>query len=103
MNKFNIYVGLNDKDLLKQIIDTKKAKNMVYSTLLKNDIKAYTIYNVNGVFTNEKGKITKEKTLKIEILDTEMESILKAIKEMKLTLNQESILLEIEKKEISFI
>lgn len=70
MLKYNIYIGLNDKELLKQIIDTTKARKMVYQTLLKNGIVAYTIYLVNGVFTNEVGKITKEKTLKIEVLDT---------------------------------
>lgn len=103
MLKYNIYIGLNDKDLLKQVIDTTKAKRLVYQTLLKNKIVAYTIYLVNGVFTNEVGEITKEKTLKIEVLDTEKDSILKSIKEMKKLLNQESVLLEIEKKDINFI
>lgn len=103
MLKYNIYIGLNDKELLKQIIDTTKARKMVYQTLLKNGIVAYTIYLVNGVFTNEVGKITKEKTLKIEVLDTKKSKIVKSIKEMKKLLNQESVLLEIEKKDINFI
>lgn len=103
MIKYNIYVGLNDKDTLKQKIDTTKAKKEVYNILLKNNIKAYTIYLVNGVFTNEKNEITKEKTLKIEVLDIKKEDILKSIKEFKKVLNQESILLEEEKKEVSFL
>lgn len=103
MIKYNIYLGLNDKDLLKQKIDTTKAKKEVYNILLKNNIKAYTIYLVNGVFTNERNEITKEKTLKIEVLDIKKDDILKSIKEFKKVLNQESVLLEEEKKEISFI
>lgn len=103
MLKYNIYIGLNDRELLKQVIDTTKARKMVYQTLLKNGIVAYTIYLVNGVFTNEVGKITKEKTLKIEVLDTKKSKIVKSIKEMKKLLNQESVLLEIEKKDINFI
>lgn len=103
MIKYNIYLGLNDKDTLKQKIDTSKAKKEVYKILLKNNIKAYTIYLVNGVFTNEKNDITREKTLKIEVLDIKKDDILKSIKEFKKALNQESILLEIEKKEVNFL
>lgn len=103
MIKYNIYLGLNDKDTLKQKIDTSKAKKEVYKILLNNNIKAYTIYLVNGVFTNEKNDITQEKTLKIEVLDIKKDDILKSIKEIKKVLNQESILLEIEKKEVNFI
>lgn len=103
MIKYNIYVGLNDKEELKQKIDTTKAKKEVYNILLKNNIKGYTIYLVNGVFTNEKNEITKEKTLKIEVLDIKKDDILKSIKELKIKLNQESILLEEEVKKINFI
>lgn len=103
MIKYNVYIGLNDKEKLKQIIDTKKAKNEVYKILLKNNIKGYTIYLVNGVFTNEVGDITREKTLKIELLDIKKDDILKAIQEIKKALNQECILLEEEKKEVNFI
>lgn len=90
-------------DLKKQKIDTTKAKKEVYNILLKNNIKGYTIYSVNGVFTNEVGDITREKTLKLEILDVKKEDILKAIQEFKKVLNQESILLEEEVKKINFI
>ena len=103
MIKYNIYLGLNDKDTLKQIIDTTKAKKEVYNILLKNNIKAYTIYLVNGVFTNEKNEITREKTLKIEVLDIQKDDILESIKEFKKVLNQESVLLEEEVKKINFI
>ena len=103
MIKYNVYVGLNDKDTLNQIIDTTKAKKEIYNILLKNNIKGYTIYLVNGVFTNEKNEITREKTLKLELLDIKKDDIIKAIQEIKKTLNQESILLEEEKKEVSFL
>lgn len=103
MIKYNIYLGLNDKDTLKQKIDTTKARKEVYNILLKNNIKAYTIYLVNGVFTNEKNEITKEKTLKIEVLDIKKDDILESIKEFKKVLNQESVLLEEEVKKINFI
>ena len=103
MIKYNVYIGLNDKEELKQIIDTTKAKKEVYNILLKNNIKAYTIYLVNGVFTNEENEITKEKTLKIEVLDIKKDDIIKSIKELKKVLNQESVLLEEEVKKVNFI
>ena len=103
MIKYNIYIGLNDKDTLKQKIDTTKAKKEVYNILLKNNIKGYTIYLVNGVFTNEKNEITREKTLKLELLDIKKDDILKSIQELKKVLNQESILLEEKIKKVNFI
>lgn len=55
--KYNLMIGLNDKELLKQVITTENAKTIIINILNSYNVNALTIYEVNGVFTNEEGKL----------------------------------------------
>lgn len=101
--KYNIYIGLNDKDSKKQEISTRRAREEVIKILNNNNINGLTMYVVDGVFKHEDGTIVFEKSLKVELIEVEESEVIKSIQELKKALNQESILLEKEKKEISFI
>ena len=101
--KYNIYIGLNDKDSKKQEVSTRKAKEEVIKILNANNITGLTLYEVMGVFKHEDGFITFEKSLKVELLEVKKEEVLKSINELKKALNQECIMLEEEKKEVNFI
>ena len=101
--KYNIYIGLNDKDSKKQEVSTRRAKQEVIKILNNNNITGLTMYEVMGVFKHEDGTITFEKSLKVELMEVKKEDVLKSIEELKKALNQESILLEEEKKEVNFI
>lgn len=101
--KYNIYIGLNDKDSKKQEVSTRRARQEVIKILNNNSITGLTMYEVMGVFKHEDGTITYEKSLKVELLEVKKEDVLKSINELKEALNQESILLEEEEKKISFI
>ena len=103
MIKYNIYIGLNDKDSKKQEVSTRRARQEVIKILNANNITGLTMYEVMGVFKHEDGTITFEKSLKVELLEVKKEDVKKSIEELKRALNQESILLEKEKKEINFI
>ena len=103
MVKYNIYIGLNDKDSKKQEISTRRAKEEVIKILNANNITGLTMYEVTGVFKHEDGTMTFEKSLKVELLEVEEVDVLKSIDELKRALNQESILLEKEEKEVNFI
>lgn len=103
MIKYNIYIGLNDKDSKKQIISTRRAKEEVIKILNNNNITGLTMYEVMGVFKHETGEVVFEKSLKAELLEVEEDEVINAINELKMALNQESILLEKEKKEVNFI
>ena len=101
--KYNIYIGLNDKDSKKQEVSTRKAKEEVIKILNDNNITGLTMYEVTGVFKHETGEVVFEKSLKVELLEVEEEEVLKSIQELKRALNQESIMLEKEQKEVNFI
>ena len=101
--KYNIYIGLNDKDSKKQEVSTRRAKEEVIKILNNNNITGLTMYEVSGAFKHEDGTMTYEKSLKVELLEVEEEDVLKSIEELKVALNQESIMLEKERKEVSFL
>lgn len=101
--KYNIYIGLNDKDSKKQEVSTRRAKEEVIKILNANNITGLTMYEVMGVFKHENGFITYEKSLKVELLEVKKEDVLKSIEELKKALNQESILFEEEEKKVSFL
>lgn len=101
--KYNIYIGLNDKDSKKQEISIERAKEKVIEILTNNNINGLTMYKVDGVFKHETGEVVFEKSLKVELLEVKKEDVLRSIEELKKALNQESILFEEEEKKISFI
>lgn len=103
MIKYNIYIGLNDKDSKKQEVSTRRARQEVIKILNANNITGLTMYEVTGVFKHEDGATTFEKSLKVELLEVEEEDVLRSIEELKKALNQECIMLEKEKKEVNFI
>lgn len=96
MEKFTLYVGLNDKDKKVQIINTLEAYKIVNNIVMKYTEGA-TIYEANGIYKHNDGTIVIEKTLRIELMFIDREIVNKIIDILKRVLNQESIVLQIEK------
>ena len=89
LNKFNLYVGLNDKDLKYQTIPTEQAKNIV--NIVNNVCGDCSIQEITGYFTHENGEKVKENTLKVELLFKEFDEVKLYVTDLKRILNQESI------------
>lgn len=100
--KYILNVGLNDKDTKLQKIDSIEAYKIVENTLLNNGLDGYTIYQGKGLYKHDNGEITQENTLIIEILFASDDIINKIIKILKVTLNQESILKQVQEVSITF-
>lgn len=90
MNKVTLYIGLNDKETLKQKISTEEAIEIV-ANIFTGYADGCTIYNAVGYYKNYDGEVTIENTLKVEIFDIPENRLNMAIKVIKLMLNQESI------------
>jgi len=86
LNKFCLFVGLNDKDLKYQTIPTEQAKNIV-----NNVCGDCSIQEITGYYTHENGEKVKENTLKVELLFKEFEDVKLYVTDLKRILNQESI------------
>ena len=95
MKKFTLYMGLNDKDLKVQVISTIEAYKVV-SNILAKDFGGGTIYEAQGIYKHDDGKIVFEKTLRIEILFAEEPQIKALVAELKKIFNQESIAVQVE-------
>lgn len=100
MEKFVLYVGLNDKDTKKQEIDTQKAINIVCNILARQGITDLTIQQGVGVYTHEDGIRTFENSLIITMLFIEKIQVANAVSDIKTILNQEAVVFEtVEVKE----
>jgi hypothetical protein len=100
--KFILNIGLNDKDTKIQKISTIEAYKIVENTLLNKDIKGYTIYEGQGLYKHDNGEITRENTLIVELMFVEEEQVDKVLQTLKITLNQESILKQVQELFITF-
>lgn len=96
MEKYTLYVGLNDKDTKTQKISTLEAYKIVNNILLEYTDGA-TIYEASGIYKHDDGTIVIEKTLRIELMFIDREIVGKIIELLKKVLNQESIVLQTEK------
>lgn len=104
MIKVTYYIGMNDKDTLRQ--ELVKIDFVVEFDKIFRD---YTIYEAQGRFTNNLGKVTFERSLIVTtFIDECTEVTLRQHVEhncsiLKDKLNQESILVEVTRPEVMFL
>lgn len=91
MEKFTMYLGLNDKDTKKQEVTTTDAIKTVNKVVGDN-----TIQVVHGHYTHEDGSEVDETTLKVEMLFKTFDEVKLYCTDLKRLLNQESIALSRE-------
>lgn len=102
IKKFTLYLGLNDKDTKVQMISTLEAYKVV-SNILAKDFGDGTIFEAQGIYKHDDGTIVIEKTLRIEILFTELPQIKILVELLKKMFNQESIAVQEENIESSLM
>lgn len=93
MDKYILYVGLNDKDTKTQKIDTLSAYNLANNILL-NYVEGATVTQSKGIYKHNNGNVVIENTLIIELLFTDKTTVETIAKELKIALNQESIAIQ---------
>ncbi len=98
MKKFTLYMGLNDKDMKIQLINTIEAYKIV-SNILAKDFGGGTIFEAEGIYKHDDGTVVIEKTLRIEILFAEEPQVKALVTELKKLFNQECI--AVQKEEIN--
>ena len=96
MFKYLLTIGLNDKDTLRQEIESAAAKKMIAGILLNDfEIFAFTMIECSGVYKMNSGEIVFENSIRLEIVnDGEIKSIPAILAALKSALNQECIMIE---------
>lgn len=95
MEKFTLYMGLNDKDTKTQKISTVEAYKVVSSILMKS-FDGATIYEATGIYKHDDGTFVRENTLRIELLFAEETRVRELVDTLKVVFNQESIAVQKE-------
>lgn len=96
MNKFTLYLGLNDKDKKVQLINTLEAYK-ICNNILMHYTDGATIFEANGIYKHENGEFTIEKTLRIELLFIDKKTVVDIVEDLKKAFNQESIAVQEQK------
>ena len=101
MDKYTIYLGLNDKDTKKQeigIIDAYKVATNIFCEITGGA----TIYESKGIYTHNDGTIVIENTFVCIVFCDDSGKIEKAAAALKTAFNQESVIVEKETKAESY-
>lgn len=101
MIKYTLLVGLNDKDTKKQELTKVQAKKIISNIVNLPS----TISDATGIYKHLNGQVVKEKSIRIELYnDKSIDKTIKDfIKKIKIALNQESILFEKTRSNVSFL
>lgn len=105
MYKYNIYIGMFDKDTKTQVLSNTEFLNTIRKIMRLKMIDNYTIYKCKGHYKHEDGKTVCEPSINVEIIEHENWSNFLYIEDFKRELckelNQESVL--ITKQEIQVL
>lgn len=105
MIQYILTIGLFDRDDMIQHIETLDALDMVRTALIgRFGIYAATLSTCYGVYRMASGEIVREPSIRVEIAtDQDLSGTIdSATQYLKWVLNQESIMVETRRSEISF-
>lgn len=102
MERYVLYMGLNDKDSHVQMIADVEAYKIVRNIILSY-VSGATIFSGSGIFQHDDGTIVIENTFRIELIGTDRGTVDQIISDLKRAFNQESILLTSETIQTDFI
>ena len=102
MTTINFYIGKFDKLTHKQELSNEYILNAIHKTLTKHGVLGYTVTSCKDCYTHTDGTIVREPSYKVTVCNTPI-NIKQICNELKLQLNQESILVEIFDSTVQFI
>ena len=99
---YEVTIGLFDQESKKQEISTPDALETVTRYVIDH-CGGGTITTGNGVYTHEDGTIVVEPSIIVKIVGAKFEQIGKLVDDVKVFLNQESVLVEMTEKKYCFV
>lgn len=101
MYEHTFFIGMNDKDTLKQELSFEQYKKHIHDTVGDCTIQGGGV----GIFTNADNVTTEENSLQVKVFTEKRDTtrMVNCAKKLKQLLNQESIILETKKSNSKFI
>lgn len=97
-----LFVGCNDQDTKKQEKSCAEIKELIHDILELHGFNAYTLQSASGVFTHENGQVVNENTYIITLVNP-ADNLCYVIENLKIALNQESVMIEQYQSNIAFV
>lgn len=94
MTTTNFYIGKFDKTTHKQELSNEYILNAIHKILRSYGVSGYTVTSCKGCYTHTDGSIVREPSYKVTVCNMDL-PVKQICNELKLQLNQESILVEI--------
>lgn len=102
MTTINFYIGKFDKLTHKQELSNEYMLNAIHKTLRSYGVSGYTVISCKGCYTHTDGTIVREPSYKVTVCNMDL-PVKQICNELKLHLNQESILVEVYNSTIQCI
>lgn len=102
MNKYDLFVGLNDKDSKIQEIETDKAIEIIKS-LCWEMFEGATVSLAFGLYKHGNGEKVSENTIRIELMTNDERGVKNFVADLKRIFNQESVMSVITVPVIEFL
>ena len=102
MTTINFYIGKFDKLTHKQELSNEYMLNAIHKILTRRGVLGYTVTSCKGCYTHTNGTIVREPSYRVTVCNTTI-PIQIICNELKLALNQESILVEVYDSTVQYI
>ena len=102
MTTINFYIGKFDKTTHKQELSNEYILNAIHRILTKHCVEGYTVTSCKGCYTHDSGAIVREPSYKVTVINAIL-PLYVICNELKLALNQETILVEQYDSTVQFI
>ena len=94
MTTTNFYIGKFDKTTHRQELSNEYILNAIHKILTKHSVSGYTVTSCKGCYTHDSGAIVREPSYKVTVCNMDL-PVKQICNELKLQLNQETILVEV--------
>lgn len=95
MEKYILFMGLNDKETKTQLVSTLEAYKITMN-IIKRYCDGGTVSEALGFYTHENGSVVTENSLRIELLFIDKTTCKSIVDALKVAFNQESIAVQCE-------
>lgn len=102
MTTINFYIGKFDKLTHKQELSNEFILNAIHRTLYKHGFMGYAVTSCKGCYAHTDGSIVREPSYKVTVYNIDL-PVKQICNELKLQLNQESILVEVYDSTVQLI
>lgn len=99
---YNIFIGLNDKDTLQQIMSTEKIIDLINKVCFQRQV-GFSVTPSRGGYIHDNGTYVFEESVQLSLIGVTKEMALEIARTLKELLNQECVFVNVYKSVDTYI